>query len=100
MQVLKNVGGYVRWVVPIRLAQLALDVVSRPRVFAPWLEPTSRALGEERDRFASDEGCHRHLVACPSRPPPAPTAGGHRWAAFRGPLGPTGRYPRTTHKML
>jgi hypothetical protein len=33
--------------------------------FAPWLDPTSlRTLAEFHDRFASEEDCRHHLVAC------------------------------------
>src|SRR5690349_17725120 len=61
---------------PIRLAQLALDVVSGSpdiRVTARPGVPCSPA--EVRDHFASDEGCRRQLVACRWPAWPASTAG-------------------------
>jgi len=51
-----------------------------PLAFAPRLDPASCTLGEVQDRFASEEGRRRCLVACrlPAWPtwPPAGTGGG------------------------
>jgi len=47
--------------------------------FARRFDPASRTLGKVQDRFASEEGRRRRLVACQSPAWPASTAGGHRW---------------------
>ena len=58
----------IKDVLPIRLAQLSLHVVSGhvpargDRAMARADFP--RTLAEFQDRFASEEDCRRHLVAC------------------------------------
>src|SRR3954453_10429485 len=85
---------------PIRLAQLALDVVSGPsgvRAAArPGFPHAGRGAGPLRVRGGP-----------PPSPPGVPVAGSahlDRWralvAAFRPSFGPTARHPRPTHKML
>jgi len=64
-----------------------------PLAFAPRLDPASRTLGEVQDRFASEEGRRRCLVACRLPAWPTSTAGGH----WRRRSGLRSARPRDTH---
>jgi len=55
-----------------------------PLAFAPRLDPASCTLSEVQDRFASEEGSRRRLVACRLPARPTSTAGGH-WSRRSGP---------------
>src|SRR3954452_591569 len=87
-------------VIPIRLAQLALDIVSGPSgvraAVRPGFPHTGQGAGPLRVRGGP-----------PPSPRGVPVAGLARLdrrralvAAFRSPPGLTARYPRPTHKML
>src|SRR3954467_4152647 len=83
--------------VPIRLAQLALDVVpGSPDIRVTARPDVPRSPAEVRDHFASDEGCRRQLVACRW---PASTAGGPM-AVFRSLPDLAACSGPGTHKML
>src|SRR3954464_3329391 len=85
---------------PIRLAQLALDVVSGPSGVRAAVRPGFPYTGQ-------GAGPLRVRGGPPPSPPGVPVAGFARLdrrrapvAAFRSPPGLTARYPRPTHKML
>src|SRR3954447_26039727 len=68
---------------PIRLAQLALDVVSGPSDVRAAARSGFPYASEAQDRFASEEGRRPCLVACQLSARPTSTAGGH-WSRRSG----------------
>src|SRR3954468_9996144 len=79
-----GVHPIINGLLPIRLAQLALDVVSGPSGVRAAARSGFLHASEAQDRFASEEGRRRCLVACQLSARPTSPAGGP-WSRRSGP---------------